>query len=365
MKQSEQMKRMQHEKWIKRHKRDVLLTAGILLLAVVFSLVLTRVAAPGDADNAVPLVFVLAVLMTARLTDGLACSMVASFISVFCVNFAFSYPYFEVDFTLTGYPITFIVMFAVSLVVSMLTQAVKRQERVEREAYTEKMKANLLRAVSHDLRTPLTSIIGASGAVLDNYNVFSDETKRDLIGHVQEDARWLMRLVENILSITRMNNEGVRIKKNPEAVEEIAAEAVGKLRKRFTDVHVRVRVPDELLMVPMDAILIEQVLINLMENAVLHGGYVTAIDLLVRKTENMAEFVVTDNGMGIDVDVLPKLFTELFPNAQDQQGDAKRSMGIGLSVCMSIVRAHGGDMTAENRPEGGARVAFTLPLEEE
>lgn len=146
MKQSEQMKQKQRESWRKGHRRDVLLTAVILLLAVMVSWGLTRAAAPGDADDAVPLVFVLAVLMTARLTDGLGYSMVASLISVFFVNFAFSYPYFEVNFTLTGYPITFIVMYAVSLVVSMLTQAVKRQERVEREGYMEKMKANLLRA---------------------------------------------------------------------------------------------------------------------------------------------------------------------------------------------------------------------------
>ena len=123
--------------------------------------------------------------------------------------------------------------------------------------------------------------------------------------------------------------------------------------------------PDELLMVPMDATLIEQVLINLMENVVLHAQTATELVLAVSREGNMAEFSVTDDGEGIDRAVLPQLFDELFPHAQQQCADGRRSMGIGLSVCMSIVRAHGGDMSARNLPQGGARVAFTLPMGEE
>ena len=204
------------------------------------------------------------------------------------------------------------------------------------------MKANLLRSVSHDLRTPLTSIIGSSSAVLENYDKFSDDVKKDLIGHVRDDAQWLVRLVENILSITRFNEGAVKIDKVPQAAEEIAAEAVSKFKKRFDTLPVRVSVPDELLMVPMDATLIEQVLINLMENAVLHAKGATEIELHVRR----------EGGL-------------MFPHAGELRGDGRRSMGIGLSVCMSIVRAHGGTMKAENRATGGACVSFALPMEEE
>ena len=233
------------------------------------------------------------------------------------------------------------------------------------EAEKEKMRANLLRSVSHDLRTPLTSIIGSSSAVLENYDQFSDEVKKDLIGHVRDDAQWLVRLVENMLSITRFNEGAVQIDKVPQAAEEIAAEAVGKFKKRFNTLPVRVSVPDELLMVPMDATLIEQVLINLMENAVLHAEGATEIELQIRREGDLAQFSVLDNGAGIEPAVLPKLFEEMFPHAGELRGDGRRSMGIGLSVCMSIVRAHGGTMKAKNRATGGACVSFVLPMGEE
>ena len=341
---------------------NALITAALLGGA---SLVCACMNLISDGDQAVPMVFVLAVLLTARITDGYIYSLVASVVSVFGVNYAFTYPYFEFNFTITGYPFTFLTMFTVSLVVSMLTDQVKRQSRIEAEAEAEKMKANLLRSVSHDLRTPLTTIIGSTSAVLENFDKFSDDVKRDLIGQVREDAQWLMRLVENILSITRMKNRPVHIKKSPEAAEEIAAEAVAKFRARFPDTRVRVSVPPELVMVPMDAVLVEQVLTNLMENAVLHGRHVTRVELCVRCEGSEAVFSVSDDGCGIDPRILPRLFEEMFPHAQEQRGDVRRNMGIGLSVCMSIVRAHGGRMTAQNRKEGGACVSFALPLEEE
>ena len=342
--------------------RNALITAALLGGA---SLVCACMNLVSDGDQAVPMVFVLAVLLTARITDGYIYSLAASVVSVFGVNYAFTYPYFEFNFTITGYPFTFLTMFTVSVVVGMLTEQVKRQSRIEAEAEAEKMKANLLRSVSHDLRTPLTTIIGSTSAVLENYDKFSDDVKRDLIGQVREDAQWLMRLVENILSITRMKNGPVHIKKSPEAAEEIVAEAVSKFHTRFPETHVSVSVPPELVMVPMDAVLVEQVLTNLMENAVLHGKTVSRIELCVRCEGSEAIFSVSDDGCGIDPRILPRLFTAMFPHAQEQRGDVRRNMGIGLSVCMSIVRAHGGRMTAQNRKEGGACVSFALPLEEE
>ena len=351
----------------RQSRRQILRNLGLtlLLLGAASFVCLLMMNSIGNSDSAVPLVFVLAVLVIARLTDGYFYSFVASIISVIGVNFAFTYPYFEVDFTITGYPLTFLTMLAVSLVVGMLTEQVKRQGRIEAEAEKQRMQANLLRAVSHDLRTPLTTIIGSTNAVLENYDAFSDDVKRDLIGHVRDDAQWLVRLVENILSITRIKEGVVQIVKESEAAEEIAAEAVAKFRKRFEGVRVRVSVPDELLMVPMDATLIEQVLINLMENVVLHAQTATEIVLRIRRQGELAEFAVEDNGAGIDPKVLPMLFEEMFPHAQELRGDGRRNLGIGLSVCMSIVRAHGGTMSADNLPSGGARVAFTLPMGEE
>lgn len=350
-----------HGQTVRQIIRDMGITLGVLAAA---ALVCAAINAQGHSDSAVPLVFVLAVLLTARFTDGYAYGLLATLISVFGVNYAFTYPYFEFNFSITGYPLTFLTMFAVSLVVGTLTEQVKRQGRIEAEAEREKIKANLLRSVSHDLRTPLTSIIGSATVVLDHGDTLSEEEHRELVEHVRDDAQWLVRLVENILSITRINDSTVRLKKSPEAAEEIVAEAVGKFRKNRS-MPVRVFVPDELLMVPMDATLIEQVLVNLMENVVIHATDATHIRLRVSAEKGMARFCAEDDGKGIDETILPKLFKEMFPHAKEKNADGNRSMGIGLSACMSIVRAHGGTMHAENKPEGGAKVYFELPMEEE
>lgn len=342
--------------------RDLAITLALLAAAALLCAGLNVV---GTNDNAVPLVFVLAVLLTSRFTDGYFYGLFATVASVFGVNYAFTYPYFEFNFSLTGYPLTTLTMFAVSLVVGMLTEQVKRQSRIEAEAEREKMKANLLRSVSHDLRTPLTAIIGSSTVVLEHFDALSEEEMKELIRQVRDDAQWLVRLVENILSITRINDSTVQLRKPPEAAEEIAAEAVNKFRKNHA-MPVRVCVPDELLMVPMDATLIEQVLGNLMENVVIHAKDATAIKLSISRTQDgQVRFCVEDDGKGIDEEILPRLFEELFPHAQEANADGRRSMGIGLSACMSIVRAHGGHMYAENRQQGGARVCFVLPMEEE
>ena len=331
--------------------RDAGITICILAISAAVCTVLTHM---GNSDSAVPMVFVLAVLFVARLTDGFIFSLVATVVSVISVNYAFTYPYFAFNFTITGYPLTFLTMFAVSLVVGMLTDQVKRQERVKSEAEKEKMKANLLRSVSHDLRTPLTSIIGSSSAVLENYDQFSDDVKKDLIGHVRDDAQWLVRLVENILSITRFNEGAVQIDKVPQAAEEIAAEAVGKFKKRFNTLPVRVSVPDELLMVPMDATLIEQVLINLMENAVLHAKGATEIELRIRRDGDLARFSVLDNGPGLSEEMERQL------NEPGGQGSGYGVRNVRDRIVLSYGNEYG--VRAENRPEGGCAAILTLPV---
>ena len=344
--------------------RDLFITVGILLCAVAVCFFLHTV---NQNDGSASLLFVLAVLLISRLTTGYLFGLLASLLSVFGVNYIFTYPYLEFNFTLSGYPLTFLTMLVVSVITCTMTTQIKQQERLRAESEKEKMRANLLRSVSHDIRTPLTSIVGATSALLDNREGFSAEQQRALLTDVRDDAQWLIRVVENLLSITRINNDQAQITKKPEAVEEVLEESVRKFRKRFPGaVQVGVDAPDSLLMVPMDAILIEQVLSNLLENAVIHGERVTEILLTVRTEDPFVCFSVRDNGCGIPRDLLPSLFDgSLKHTVPLKGGDSKRNMGIGLAVCLAIVTAHGGTMKARNVPEGGAEISFRLPLVEE
>lgn len=342
------------------------ITAGLFALTTVVCALLQRLGLNEISqlrnETYVPLVYVLCVLLVSLLTDGYLCGTVVSLLSVFAVNYVFTYPYMDFDFSLSGYPLTFLTMLAVSLTVNTLTATLKRQERIRMEAETERMRANLLRAISHDLRTPLTAISGSAITLLENDNL-PDWQKKKLLGSINDDAEWLIRMVENLLSITRMNSREARIVKTPEAAEEILGEAVRKFRKRFPEAELSVSVPEELLFVPMDPILIEQVLINLLENAVLHGKNREGIRIAVTRQGHDACFSVEDQGVGIPEAAFEHLFDGLGTADRSGESDSKRNMGIGLSVCRSIVLAHGGRMTAENKPEGGAAFRFTLPLE--
>jgi two-component system sensor histidine kinase KdpD len=237
------------------------------------------------------------------------------------------------------------------------------QRRILVESEKEKMRSNLLRAISHDLRTPLTGILGASSVIQESGENLDLKTRNKLISNIKEDSQWLIRMVENLLSITRINEGTMNVVKAPEAAEEIVAEAISRIRKRFPDRNISVKVPEELLIVPMDGTLISQVLINLLENALKHTKAEAAVIVTVKKEGSEAVFEVADNGEGIPPEEFPYLFESFVPNGK-RSADSSRGMGIGLSICMSIIKAHQGKMDAKNKTTGGAVFWFTLPLEE-
>ena len=317
-----------------------------------------------SSDVYVPLVFVLCTLVISLLTDGYFYGILAAILSVFAVNWAFTYPYFKLDFSMYGYPITFTTMFAVGFAVSTLTARLKAQERIKSEIEKEKMRANLLRAVSHDLRTPLTTISGSIGAVLDDEGALDGRQRQELLQDAKADAEWLCRMVENLLSITRVGDGERTIRKQPEMPEEVISETVVNFRKRNSGIEVTVSVPDTLLFVDMDAMLIEQVLLNLMDNAVLHGVTTSVIDIRVTVENGYCTVAVADNGRGIDEHMTEHLFDGVLHISDTRRADNSRCMGIGLSVCRTIIRAHGGEISARNLPDGGAEFKFTLPIGE-
>ena len=232
------------------------------------------------------------------------------------------------------------------------------------DAEKERMRGNLLRAVSHDLRTPLTSIYGACSALIENYDELPKEMQLKLLSDVRGDALWLNRMVENLLSVTRVDGDKVRLSKNSTVLEELIDALLVKFYKHYPNQRVNVRIPDDFVSVPMDPVLIEQVLMNLLENAVFHAFGMKNLWLTVEIVGHRAVFTVADDGCGIPSERLPDLFTGLL-DSEAPVDSARSNMGIGLSVCSTIVKAHGGEIRAENRVSGGAAFCFTLELEDE
>ena len=341
------------------------LGATVLILGGGFALC-TALQPISDTDFHVPLIFVLAVLLVSLFTDGYLFGLASSVISVVGVNFVFTYPYFHINFYMTGYPLTFFCMLLVSAISSTLMSRVRKGEQARLDAEREKMRANLLRAISHDFRTPLTSIIGTLG-VLGEDDMLSDKDRRALINDAKEDAEWLINIMENILSITRIGADATpKLHTESQALEEILGEASVRFKKQYPGMPVKISVPDELLMANVDAMLIEQVVINLLINVVLHGKGATWARLSLSREGDVARISVEDNGSGISDRAMQHLFDgRNIHSPDDRSEDSRRTMGIGLSVCRTIIVAHGGAMKAENRPEGGAKLSFTLPILED
>ncbi len=316
----------------------------------------------------IALIYILALIIIVRYTDGYLPGIISSIIAVVCVNYLFTYPYFELNFTLSGYPVTFIEMLGVTLLTCAMTTSMKQQaqmiaekDKLLSETEKEKMRANLLRAISHDLRTPLTGIIGASSSYLDNDSLLTEDEKKAIVTHIHEDANWLLNMVENLLSVTRIHNQSSTVKKTDESVEEIVSAAIIRLKKRLPDAVVNVSVPDELLILPMDAILIEQVLLNLLENAIVHSQSVKPILCYVDDDEQNVTFHVKDFGIGIDPERLKNIF-DGNSYIGNSESDSNKGMGIGLSICKTIITAHNGFIDARNH-EQGAEFYFSLPKE--
>ena len=345
-------------------KQTLVRDATVMLLALfaAYAMVMLTQAVMGRIEGVAMLIFMLAVFVTSMYTEGYAWGVAASLISVLAVNFAFLSPYFAFNFTLSENLFSGLVMLVVSIMTSTLTTRIKKQEQLRMESEKEKMRANLLRAVSHDLRTPLTSIYGACSTVIENYDSLAKEQKLKLLGEVCSDAQWLNRMVENLLSVTRFDTGTVSVQKTPTVLEELIDTVLVRFQKHYPDVNVTVDLPDSFVVIPMDSMLISQVLMNLLENAVLHAEGMTRLTLRVFTLGDHAIFEVSDDGCGIPKERLKGLFTRMLP-ADDTASPGKHGMGIGLAVCAAIVKAHGGEIKAESRPGEGTTIRFWLETE--
>ena len=299
---------------------NTLFTLTLLGIATALAFLFFSFVSENTANIA--LLYIIAQILIARYTNGYLHGLFSSVFSVICINFFFTYPFFRLNFTLSGYPVTFIGM----LIITLLTTA-------------------------------------TTSSLLSDDSILSDAEKRELLENIENDSSWLLNMVENLLSVTRINDTVThQVNKTPEIVEEVVAEAVQRLKKRFPSASIIVHVPTDYLLIPMDAILIEQVLINLLENALIHSGSSHSLELTVTDHPDHVTFCAKDFGHGLNPDVIPDIFSGICHNTGSV--DSHKGMGIGLSICKTIIDAHNGYIEAKNHTNG-ALFLFTLPKEEE
>ena len=339
---------------------DSLFTAGILATVFLVNLFLVW---QFDTKTMTPMIFVLGVFLVSWRTQGYFFGIAASLLSVLAVNWAFTYPYWAFDLISPECISSAVVMLIVSTMTGALTTRLKQQEKLKAEAETERMRGNLLRAVSHDLRTPLTSIYGSCSAIIENFDSIPPQKQLLLLKDMQADSQWLNRMVENLLSVTRVDADKVRLSKHSVVLEELIDALLVKFRKHYPNKEVQVSIPEEFVSIPMDPVLIEQVLMNLLENAVFHAHGMRNLWLRVELQNRFAVFSVEDDGCGISEERMAHLFTGLL-NSEAPADSARSNMGIGLSVCRTIIKAHGSELKAGNRPNSGALFRFSLEMEE-
>jgi K+-sensing histidine kinase KdpD len=307
-------------------------------------------------------------VMLVGLWLGRGPSVLASALSVASYDLLFVPPSGKFTVADARFLLTFVMMFGVGLLVSELTLRLRRQEqaviaRAEEartaamRAKTEELRSAILSSVSHDLRTPLATITGAVSTLRDQPEL-DESTRRDLLDAVSEEAERLERLVGNLLDMTRLESGALVVKREWVPFEEIVGAARARLERQHAGHTVRTALPDDLPLVPCDPVLLEQLLINLLDNAAKYTQAGTEIDIVARTVTRTVEIQVADRGPGIPVDMREHVFERF---ARGPHGGVAGA-GLGLAICRGIARAHGGTLAAEARTGGGAVFHLTLPV---
>lgn len=237
------------------------------------------------------------------------------------------------------------------------------QKQISIQIQQEQLRANLLRAISHDLRTPLTSISGNAGVLMGNSKILSETQKNALYIDIYDDSMWLINLVENLLSITRLDNGTINLNMQSELLEEVIAEALIHINRNSVEYKIETVLDDELLMAKMDSRLIVQVLINIVDNAIKYTPVGSHIKISAKHEGKMVLVEIADDGPGMSDEIKGKLFN-MFYTVNNIHGDGRRGLGLGLYLCKSIINAHGGKIFVKDNVPHGTVFCFTLQAEE-
>lgn len=261
-------------------------------------------------------------------------------------------------------------------IVSIIAMAMDRECANEAEQESklaserEHLRNNLLRSISHDLRTPLAGITGSASFLMESYGEIDEESRQTLLKDITNDSIWLARMVDNLLNMTRIQEGKLKIHYEDEVVDDIVSEVNSRVQRRLGNRKLITKTPSECLSVPMDGQLIIQVLVNLIENSIKHTNNEGEIQLIVEKVlikekrnTPFVRFAVTDDGTGITREIQEHMFESFVTSETEKGADCGRGMGLGLSIAGEIVKVHCGVIGSYNNETKGATVYFLLPLE--
>ena len=321
----------------------------------------------GFPDATCVIVFTLGVLFTAIFTVGWRYSLMASVLSILSYNYFLIAPRLSLQIEGRDYAGTISAMFLFALVASFLVESLRTNAQALMEsslvAQREQLRANMLRSVSHDLRTPLTSISGNADMLLDENAELTDEVRRKLLQDIYDDATWLTTTVQNLLAVTRLEDGTVDLSKDIELIDDVIEEAMRHISRDAARHAVVVEPSSQLLLAHMDPQVIVQVIVNLVNNAIMHTPEGSRIVISTHREGSFAAISVADDGPGI-ADADKEQIFDSFYTSRERRADVDRSVGLGLSLCRSIVHAHGGSIRVEDVQPHGANFIFTLPIEE-
>lgn len=352
---------------LKKVLTDSVISVGILALATGICVLLDYFSVP---DLNFLIIYVLGVLITAIITHGIIYGTVFSTLSVIFYNLFFTTPRYTLHFQDKMYFVTFFLMLSVGIVTSVITSMLKsrmkkinalniEKEKLSSTAEKEQLKATLLRSISHDLRTPLTTMKNGAELLIDNPNI-DEKDKNEILGDIVTKSAWMVRLVENLLSLSRIDSEKLTVNKSPEALEEIMPQAVRNVNGIIGNRKIHYDMPSEFMLISMEAMLIIQAIVNILTNAVRHTADDGNIWIKVWNTGKHAVFRFTNDGEPIPEKDLPHLFEMYYTS--DCGGN--KGIGLGLAICKLIITAHGGQIDARNSDDNKVTFEFTLPTEE-
>ena len=328
----------------------------------------------GLTDSNIIMLYIIAVLVISILTSKIYYCLGSSIVGVLVFNYLFTYPEFSFSAHDAGYPVTFLTMFITALIAGTLANKLKRntliaeQNAREKEeaallAQNEQLRANMLRTISHDLRTPLTSISGNASTLISGGTALDETARQQIYTDIFSESMWLIEMVENLLYATRIEDGRMQLNISVEILDDIVQEAVRHTERTHPKRNIIVDMLDEIIPVMADANLIVQVIVNLMDNAVKYSDENSDVTVTVRRENAYAVISVSDHGTGISDDEKEKVF-DMFYTGGSRSSDSRRSLGLGLALCRSIITSHGGTISVSDNIPNGTVVSFTLPIGE-